>query len=537
MPRVLLIGLDGADPDLVGTWMSQGLLPHLKRLAEQGGFSPLQSTCPPVTYPAWTTCVTGVNPGKHGIFDFTRFCPLTYRVRFVTGRDRRAPALWEILSAVGARVVVLSVPGTYPPDPVQGIFVSGFDSPVAQRIEARCVYPSERYADVRDWTFADIQESRLHPGWHHEALGRLLAGLDTKEDITLRLLTQESWDFFMVVFGEADTISHHFWLFHDRTSPRFTEDPALADAIQRIYQRLDAAVGALCDALPTDTHVLVVSDHGFGGAGDRVAYINAWLAQNGYLARTHERPASSSLKALGLGVVPAALKGYLFRRLRAMADRAESAARTRGIDWTHTQAWSEELNYFPSIRLNVRGRERQGVVPPEQYTERLSRLSSEICSWEPIAEARPRAELYDGPYAHLAPDLILFPRDIDGYAYTFLRSRGDVLTRPLAPEEYVGGKEKGTSGIHRNPGILFTSFPVTEKRPAIQDIAPTVLALLGVEGPPMDGRSLCLRPYAPSASHRAAYRRVGDKHALEPPLTDDENMQLEERLRKLGYFE
>ncbi len=128
---IAIVGLDGATWDLAGPFMEAGEMPTLRRLVTRGVSGVLRSTTPPVTFPAWSSFMTGVNPGKHGIFDFTRRLPGTYEIAFVTSRDRRVPTIWQLLSEAGRRVAVLGVPTTYPPEAVNGIVVGGFDSPVA----------------------------------------------------------------------------------------------------------------------------------------------------------------------------------------------------------------------------------------------------------------------------------------------------------------------------------------------------------------------------------------------------------------------
>ena len=173
------------------------------------------------------------------------------------------------------------------------------------------VYPPSRYTAVRDWRFADFR-SDIGPGWHADALARLLAGADRKAAIAEGLLREEAWDFFMAVFGEADTVSHHFWLFHDPQSPRHR--PGFETAIRQVYERLDAAVGRLVAAAGEDVVVGVVSDHGFGGAGTGVAHLNNWLAEHGYLAW---KPGGrdSLLKRAALSLTPERWRGGLFRAL------------------------------------------------------------------------------------------------------------------------------------------------------------------------------------------------------------------------------
>src|SRR4029077_21293371 len=125
---LVVVGLDGATLDLIRPWVADGTLPHLSRLCDRGAGGRLRSTIPPATFPAWTSLVTGVNPGRHGILDFVERVPGTLRVRFVNGSQRRTPALWTRLSARGRRVAVLTVPATYPPQPGNGVMGSGLHS-------------------------------------------------------------------------------------------------------------------------------------------------------------------------------------------------------------------------------------------------------------------------------------------------------------------------------------------------------------------------------------------------------------------------
>src|SRR2546430_2460115 len=115
-------------------------------------------------------------------------------------------------------------------------------------------------------TFPDFQEVDTGPGWHADALARLLDGIERRTTLARTLLVRERWDAFMVVFGESDTVAHHFWRFHDRRSPRHAPGP-FGDAVRHVYEALDAAIGTLLAAAPPDATVAVVSDHGSGGAG------------------------------------------------------------------------------------------------------------------------------------------------------------------------------------------------------------------------------------------------------------------------------
>ncbi len=531
MKRVLLIGLDGFSPDLVETWAGEGRLPSLAKLKRQGALLPMRGVMPPVTYPAWTTCVTGVNPGRHGIVDFTEVIPGRYALRFLNSTDRKVPALWNILSEADRRVCVLGVPGAYPPEPVNGILMAGFDSPVADSIDRSFVYPASAYPKVRGWGFAEFQEHRITPQWYGNALHSLERKIAVKEAVALELLSEEPWDFFMVVFGEADTVSHHFWPMEDPSSPRHDATMKYpAHPIRRIYERLDVAVGNLLEHVDENTLVIVVSDHGFGGSHIKAIHLNNFLAEQGWLHYTGSP--KNLLKKAALRFLPVRGRGRLFRRFKRQAERAESRARFGGIQWGFTRAWSEELDYFPSVRLNLAGREPEGTIDPNRYDETVEALCRVLETHPGVARAYSRTQVYHGPYCDKASDILLDLAWVEGYRYSCIRARGGPSEQTLPDRYRAGGKEAGCSGVHKNPALLSISRPIIVEEPSLLDIAPTVLDYLDIAAPEMEGVSLLTGNRRNSSAYPIDWTFPSGK-----AYTKEEEQLLEERMRLLGYFE
>jgi len=547
-----VIGLDGATLDLVRPWVAAGELPALGALLARGAWGRLRSTVPAATFPAWTSLVTGVNPGRHGVLDFTERVAGTYRVRFVNGSWRRVPALWTRLCAAGRRVAVLTVPATYPPEPIDGVMVSGFDTPLTTAIDGSFVHPRAFHADIQRLVgrvpFADFQEVATGPGWHEHALDRLLDGIERRATLAEALLRRERWDALMVVFGESDTVAHHFWRFHDRRSPRHAPAP-FADAILRVYRALDAAVARLVAAAPPDAAVALVSDHGSGGASDRVVHLNRRLAETGLLAfQGRPRARTGALRAAALRVVPTRLQAPLLRRMPGAAGRLEGLHRFRGIDWSRTIAYSEELDYHPSVWLNARGREPDGVVDASDYERQRARVADVLTTWRhvdgtPVVErVWRREELYAGPFASRAPDLLLELATVGGYSPSCLRSEGPgAAIRTLAPREHGGGKGRGMNGAHRRDGLVVLCGPGV--RPAgelaaaeIVDILPTLLALAGMPVPAgLDGRPIAAAlEQSPSLVDDGV---VDDETPREWPYDAAESDAVAARLVALGYVE
>ena len=550
---LLILGLDGATLDLVEPWIAEGHLPNLARLRGAGAWGRLASTVPAATFPSWTSFMTGVNPGRHGVLDFTRRERGEYRVRFANATYRKAPTIWRLLSDAGRRVSVLGLPGTYPPEPINGYMVSGFDTPVTTRADESFVHPpafADEVAAAGGFPFADFQESDIGPGWHAEACRRLCDGIARKVGLASRLLQREAWDCLMLLFGESDTAAHHFWALHDAASPRHdaAQAAALGNPLRRVYMALDAAIGELVAAAPGAT-VLVVSDHGFGGAGTTAVRLNRWLAQQGWLRfapRAATARMAGRLRAAAVKLIPESWQARCFRLGGgALASRLESGVRFGGIDWSGTRAFSEELNYFPAIWLNVQGRDRCGTVPVRDYVARCDELRTALLGWRNPATGAPivervwhRDELYRGPHVALAPDLVLELASPGGYSYVGVPSYGGdgAAVEALDPMT-LGGKLAGMSGSHRPDGLFMLHGGAVEPGHVdgahIADMAPTVLALCGVAAPAdWDGRALAALRGEASVTTESASAWT----AREVDYDAAQAADLQRRLELLGYL-
>ena len=171
---LLILGLDGATLDLVEPWIADGTLPNLARLRRDGRLGRLASTVPAATFPSWTTFMTGVNPGRHGVFDFTRREPGAYRVRFVNATFRKAPTVWRLLSDAGRRVSVLGLPGHVSAGADQRLHGQRLryagDDARRRQLRAPARRSPTRSTRAGGFPFADFQEFHIGPGWHARAL-------------------------------------------------------------------------------------------------------------------------------------------------------------------------------------------------------------------------------------------------------------------------------------------------------------------------------------------------------------------------------
>ena len=558
--RALVVGLDGATLDVLEPLMEQGRCPTLARLIAEGAHSALNSTTPPMTLPSWSSFLTGCHPGAHGIFDFTRRIPGRYRLELSNATHRRVPTFNRVLSERGCRSASVAFPTTYPPESIDGVVISGFDSPVATSIDGRFCHPRELYREIHDrfggMAFADFQEMEIGEGWHEEALAAILREIPRKEAIASWLLEQERWEAFGVLFGESDTVSHHFWMFHDPESPRFRDEEALRDAIATVYERLDATLERLIDVAQPDW-VLVASDHGFGGSGDEVLYLNRFLEEQGWLSykRDPNRASGAGVRT-GSGLVDRA-KAAALRHLPAKAQQklvrtvpdsllslVESNSRYGDIDFRATRAFSDEMNYAATIHLNVSQRDEQGQIDDRESA--IQELTGLLLGWEEngqkvVRRVHRREDIYSGSAVDWAPDLVIELNEVAGYTYTLLPSarvpKGQTWRR-LEPSEHAGGKGLGMNGSHRQHGVMVLwgegVLPGKKVDADMADCLPTLFAVMGHAIPEWwEGRVL-----------RSALTGVkavwveGNAPAspTERSLGAEDAQELEERLRSLGYL-
>ena len=318
--RALVLGLDGADPELVLA-LGAERLPTLHRWMREGAWARLRTVQPPATLPNWTSFLTGLDPGRHGVFDFTT--RQGYGVRYTAGTVREAPTLFARLDRLGLRCACLGFPATWPPERLEhGIFMSGWDAPVAFEADRSFVWPPALHdalvARFGPLLFDDVGEFDADaPGWHEALPAALEARIEKKIALGEHLLTGDTWDAFALYFGESDTAAHHLWAHHDARSPRHPGPTTVYDGLARVYVALDRAVARLLAAAGPDAELTIVSDHGSGGSSDGVLYLNRALADAGLL-RFRERHAPSlfrKAKDRALTKVPPRLKERLFRSL------------------------------------------------------------------------------------------------------------------------------------------------------------------------------------------------------------------------------
>lgn len=505
--RTIVFGLDGGTFDVVEPIVERGLMPTLARLMERGGWGELESTVPPMTGPAWASFMTGKNPGKHGVYGFHVRTQGRYDWPIATSRSIMAPTLWDIAGSGGRRSIVIDVPMTFPPWPINGLMVATFLAPSRESI---ITSPPELHAEIVARVGHYPFEDEIVPLYARgvlsqlESLERMLGAVKLKTEVAAHLLSRYDWDLAIIVFRMTDIVQHTAWRFwkeeYRRQHPE--ESAKFGGIIPQTYRAADRAMERILECAGGDVSVVVMSDHGAGPFG-HFFHVNRWLVEQGllrlrrgpfarYQIRRARRTTAEILRASPLRPIAPLLPPAL-RRVHPPLVRGGNGGLAR-VDWRRSVCYSPlKTGCGGGIILNVKGREPQGIVEPGAEYERLRdtiiarlRRFTDGSSGKPIMEfVRRREEVYTGPCLEGSPDIVFVTKDLD-YVPRGDLGPGPTLTRPR-PEH---------GATHRLNGMVILSGEGTRRNQrlegaAIVDIAPTVLYLMGLPIPSdLDGRVL-----------------------------------------------
>jgi predicted AlkP superfamily phosphohydrolase/phosphomutase len=537
--RTLLVGFDGATLGLCDRWMGEGGMRTLAAIMDRGCSGMLRSTIPHNSAVAWTSLSTGANPGRHGIFDFVLPRPGGYGYRVATRQDRHVPALWNYASEAGARVAVVNIPMTFPAEPVNGIMVSGMDAP---GLDERAVHPPGLLQELRrvggDYRIMSKAAHAAEAGDFELAGRELIEVLEARSRFVRGVAGGRDADLVMVNFEPTDGSHHFFWQHLDPAHPR--HDPRLGarfgGTIARVYEACDRELGRLIETYDPD-NVLVVSDHGGGPSSDWVLFMNDWLVSCGFLAPAARRSASLGQRLYALAKkrlsVPArqALQPVFGRLL----ERAKDAALFGDFEWPASRAYA---HMQPAVRLNMAGREPLGTVTERDRDATLDEIAAaaraaRLPSGEAMFPAAYRAEEVYAGNAPGGPDLVL-----ELAPGLHIRSR-NTTGRPGFARRLSDLGMYLPSGVHTRWGMFAAAGSGVERlgrQPEcdILQVAPSVLALMGVPMPPLDGEPFPFVTPRPDASRTTC---AGTGRAYGEDLTAAEEAEVMDRLRGLGYVD
>ncbi len=478
--RTVIFGVDGLSFRILQPLIERGDLPHFARLQREGVVSELISTIPPMTPPAWMSLVTGLKPAKHGVFDFWEFdvTSPTLQSRLVTHR-KGGKAIWNILSEYGKRVIVLNVPLTYPPEPVNGIMVSGLMTPgAAAPFTFPHAFKDEIYKVVPDYRI-DLSLAKTSPAYFVDAV------LDmTEKRIRLQqhLLSEHEWDFAFLSYVGPDRIQHRVW----------DSIEALSRQGTRYFRLLDDALGDVLNRLTPQDALFVASDHGFVGARNWF-YINEFLCRQ-RLLHPGASPDTKHARLIGfgreaaqkmhlLGVVRQARKTYEHFYAKPPIEKKKGIYRPffDAIDWSETHACVLSSMAFSGGNADI-------FLSPEATVEEMEELREALAAQrhpetgEPLAEAIYATDAYGvGPFRPNEEHLILVP------------NRGTTFHLDIGRKNLWERLDEG-KGVHEKEGVFMAwgaGIKQGEQMEALQiyDLVPTALHAQGISADePFDGR-------------------------------------------------
>ncbi len=550
--RALVVGFDAATFDIIKPMVKEGKLPNFKRLMDEGCYGDLESTFPPVTPPAWASFMTGKNPGKHGVYNFYYHSQDPSRDEenyFVNSRSIKANTIWEILSNKGKDNIVINVPVTYPlTDRIKGIIISGLLTP---NNADDFIYPKDVYNDLLHAVGPYKVDSHPDTDWSSKSLKeRLDYYIKVEKDRTraaMYLLKSRPWDFFMVMYSFTDKILH---LVYPHLYKDYPESKELRRYIYKTYELADEFLGKFIDALPEDADLFVVSDHGFGHL-EKAFMSNRWLVDNGYM--TLRKVKLSNLtelyqlkyKKVRLEKLLIALRMEFLRKSLPLSVREKTFVIPRYmkkvsrsvVDWGKTFAYASDYG----IRINLKGRESTGIVEPgkdyerlrDEITEKLYELKDPETGEKLVDRVWKKEELFSGPYADNAPDLMYIMKGI-----RYVQFDTYYFKRRFMRAEH---------GTHRMNGIFFMKGEGVKKGFEIKgakiiDVAPTILHSMGQPVPDdMDGKILSesfeegVLKSRPVRYEKALplLREEADDRAV---YSDDEKDEIMKGLKGLGYW-
>jgi len=430
--KVIVLGIDGVPCSLLNRFIKEGVMPNLASLAEKGTLAPMTASIPEVSSTSWSTFMTGVNPGKHGIYGFTELQKETYKWRFPNFTDLKSDTLWDIAGKNNKKSIVLNVPSTYPAKELNGVLTAGF---VAIDLK-KATYPETAYEYLKSIGYKMDVDTRKAK----ESSTALADDIDrtfiTRRNAILHFMDNHEWDLFIGVVTETDRLHHYLWTaLQDEGHPQH-------NFFLDFYNKLDAFIGEMYNRSGEDVPFIILSDHGFTTIKKEI-YLNTWLKEKGYLKFNKENPESF-------------------------------------------QDMHEESRIFAldpaRLYIHLKGKYPRGTVDVSEYEDLRQRLREELLSLvidgeKVIKTVIFKEELYSGRQYDDAPDLVAL--SYEGYD----------LKGPVN-KPHIAGKGFLTGGHTRENAVFFINRKIQREDINIMDVGPTIMSLLNINENSFDGKCL-----------------------------------------------
>lgn len=488
--KCLFIGIDGGDWNILDILINQGYLPNLARLKKSGRTGILNSTIPELTAPAWSSLLTGVNPGKHGVFYWQSPWRIDKPRKLLTNSDIKAKQLPQFLSEKKVTVGLLNFPFSYPVKKVNGYQVSGMLSPA---IDKRSVYPKEIILNLKQigYQVGDILPQTSDKIKIADFFENLKVNIEKRTEAFLKLNYKFQPQFMGIVFVAVDRVNHllfreiYSWLTGEKYSLEYQD--LIAKAFE-VYKKLDYSVGEILNSQKFDL-IIVASDHGFKKIDNRVNISKAFI-ENGWLTPKIKTDLIYQLYRFSPRKIDSVDLRFKIREFLSLA-RSEQKKSDQlpilGKNQLRDSKREEAINLDKSKLVPAKSAEQGVYLLDESIKEDVVSLLRNIKDPENglniFDEVGAREDIYRGNFLNDAPDIVFNTKD-QYYQYSPV-----LLKQPLINDwKYFSG------GEHRKKGIFLISGDLggnVGDEANIWDITPTILKFFDICRPSsLDGRSL-----------------------------------------------
>jgi len=430
--KAVVLGIDGVPYTLLKRFISDGIMPNLASLAAKGTLRDMTASIPEVSSTSWSTFMTGVNPGKHGIYGFMELEKGSYGWRFPNANDIKSETLWEIAGRNGLKSIVINLPSTYPAREMNGVLTAGF---VALDLK-KATYPASAYEYLKGIGYKmDVNTRKAQES--SEALAEEIeSAFEIRKKAILHFLDNGEWDLFISVITETDRLHHYLWAaLQDENHPqhRFFID---------FYKKLDKFIGEMYERVGDDIPFIILSDHGFTSIKKEV-YLNSWLKEKGYLKFNKDVPES----------------------------------------FTDMDDQSRVFVLDPSrIYIHLKGKYSRGCVAESEYETLRQELKKELMllnvdGEKVIKSVIFKEDIYSGDHYDEAPDMVVL-------SYEGFDIKGAIN------KDCISGNGFLTGGHTRDNAVFYINRPVNCEGLNIMDVGPTIMSLLNIGEDNFDGKKL-----------------------------------------------
>jgi predicted AlkP superfamily phosphohydrolase/phosphomutase len=495
-----MLGLDGVDWTLIDGWIQQGRLPNLRRLVNESHRWVLGDANRYLPGAVWADVSTGVSAAVHGYVHEMQLRPGGYEWQGVDASCISVPPFYQTLDAAGVPCAVVDFPIARPLPGFRGVHVIDWGTEFK-------LWHFE--AQPRRFAAQLLANYGRHPFTHYPGTGLnlpsllhlkrlLLEGIGLKRQLALDLLRRAGHEFLFISFCELHKAGHFFWRFHDRQHPEYTDaEPQLVDALRETYEYLDQALGELLGSMSDNDDLLIIADRGMCAnyRGDHLVdeiLIALGLAtRRGGSATNAARPGRARLptgrrarklyKFVGDRLLPRAVREALLPLHRAAIGDLPP------FSWPGTRVFRMPAVGDTYLRINLRGREPEGIVSPgAEYDQLLTSVAAQFRALANPETSDPLvsdvvfpAKRFSGPRAAVLPDIGVIwntQAPIRGAASPEI---GVILRSP--PPDRTGNHRSEGFALFRGPA--FPSSPHPQEADARQ-VSATILQRFGVALPP-----------------------------------------------------